>query len=69
MNNVKYPSFLLPLAWTLNPTVTKVDTINYPIEKVGFPTVTLCPENSNPQRFGPAIQVLDYLKRQCPADG
>ena len=59
----------ISLAWTDNPTITKLETINFPIEKVGFPTVTLCPENFNPQRFGPAIHVLDYLKRQCPDNG
>ena len=46
-----------------------METMSYPIEKIEFPTVTLCPENSNPERFGPAIQVLDYFKRKCSVDG
>ena len=49
----------------MNPTVSIMETISYPIEKIEFPTVTLCPENSNAERFGPAIQVLDYFQRKC----
>ena len=51
------------LAWSMNPTVSIMETMSHPIEKVEFPTVTLCPENFNPERFGPAIQVLDYFQR------
>ena len=52
-------------AWKKHPTITEVYTMTYPIEKVTFPTITLCPENSNPDRWGPTIKVFDFFQRQC----
>ena len=61
-------SKLFFLAWSENPTVSIVETISHPIETVEFPTITLCPENFSPDRFGPAIQVFDYFQRKCSDD-
>ena len=52
-------------AWNNTPTVAMIETSSYPIEKVVFPAVTLCAENSSPNRWGPTIKVLDFLKRRC----
>lgn len=51
------------LAWYSHP--VKSVTLVYPIKNVIFPTVTICPENSNPDRWGPAIKVFDHLKLSC----
>ena len=51
--------------WIDKPTMVVVDTMTYPLEELTFPTVTLCPKNSNPNRWGPAIKILDMIKR-CP---
>ena len=54
--------------WIAKPSMVSVDTMTYPLEKLKFPTVTLCPMNSNPDRWGPAIKILDMIKR-CPNNG
>ena len=54
-----------PLAWEENLTISTSESMNHPIELVNFPTVTLCPKSSNPDRWGPTIKVFDNLKRNC----
>ena len=56
------------LAWNERPTIVISESTNYPIEKVIFPTVTLCPIDSNPDRWGPAIKMFDYLEQRCPIE-
>ena len=51
------------LAWEEFPTSEVV--LVYPIQEAQFPSVTLCPENSNPDRWGPVIKIFDNLKRTC----
>ena len=55
--------FYFQLAWEEVPYTEKL--IVYPVKTSPFPTVTLCPENNNPDRWGPVIHVFDYLKRKC----
>ena len=55
-------------AWSKHPTLTIIETMTYPIEHVTFPEVTLCPQNSNPDRWGPTIKIFDHLERRCPYD-
>ena len=50
-------------AWYSDP-INSV-TLVQPIKNVIFPAVTLCPENSSPDRWGPAIKVFDHLKVRC----
>ena len=56
------------LAWSKNPTMTIIETMTYPIDRVPFPSVTICPKSSNPDRWGPVIKVFDYLQRKCPSN-
>ena len=51
--------------WYTKPTITVLETMTYPIEELKFPTITLCPSNANPDRWGPLIKIFDYLKRSC----
>ena len=51
------------LAWDEIPISSK--TLVYPIKKAEMPTVTLCPKNMNPDRWGPTIKIFDYLDRKC----
>ena len=55
--------------WYDSPTVTVVDSMTYPIEELAFPSVTLCPENSNPDRWGTTIKIFDHFEKKCPATG
>ena len=52
-----------------NPKVTVVETLAHPIDEVSFPAVTICPENTNSDRWGPVIKILDYFKRHCEQKG
>ena len=52
-----------------NPTITVVETLAHPIDEVSFPAVTICPQNTNSDRWGSAIKILDYFKRHCPRHG
>ena len=55
--------------WYDSPTVTVLDTMTYPIEELTFPTVTVCPQNSNPDRWGATIKAFDHLDKKCPGTG
>ena len=56
------------LAWYNNPIVTTLETLTYPIEELPFPTVTVCPRDSNPDRWGPTIKLFDFINRRCGSD-
>ena len=51
--------------WIEEPGMTIIDSTRFPIEDVEFPTVTLCPQSSNTNRWGPVIKVLDYMNITC----
>ena len=51
------------IAWEEFPTAST--TLVFPIQKAEFPTVTLCQKNNNPDRWGAAIKIFDYLDRSC----
>ena len=57
---------ILSLGIYENPTLTVLETMTFPIEELRFPTITLCPSNPNPDRWGATIKILDYVKRKCP---
>ena len=49
--------------WIENPIKSKV--LTFPIDKIVFPTVTLCPQDSRPDRWGTAIKIFDQLNTDC----
>ena len=51
--------------WINEPVIDILETTSYPIEKVDFPTVTICPASSNSDRWGPVIKLFDYLNGTC----
>ena len=51
------------VAWFTHPVVSKTVVIS--IENVVFPTITLCPKNPNPDRWGPVIKIFDHLELKC----
>ena len=55
--------FVFHLAWEEFPYSEKLIVIS--VKASPFPTITLCPENGSPDRWGPAIHVFDHLKRKC----
>ena len=57
------------LAWTEIPTIMVVETASHPIEDVSFPTITICPQTTNSDRWGSTIKILDYAQRNCSSGG
>ena len=55
--------------WAEKPTITEIESLISPVEDLKFPTVTLCPENPNPDRWGSAIKLFDHMKRKCDNNG
>ena len=49
--------------WYENPIKSVVTT--FPIDKIVFPTVTLCPQDSRPDRWGSVIKIFDQLNTDC----
>ena len=49
--------------------MSMIESMSGPIENLAFPTVTLCPTNQNPDRWGPPIKLFDYMKRDCHEAG
>ena len=54
--------FLLA-GWIENPIKSVV--LTFPIDKIVFPTVTLCPRDSRPDRWGTAIKIFDQVNTDC----
>ena len=49
--------------WIENPIKSKV--LTFPINKILFPTVTLCPRDSRPDRWGSVIKIFDQMETDC----
>ena len=49
--------------WYENPIKSVV--LTFPINKIVFPTVTLCPRDSRPDRWGSVIKIFDNLNTKC----
>ena len=49
--------------WYENPIKSVV--LTFPLEDIVFPTVTLCPRDSRPDRWGSAIKIFDHLDTNC----
>jgi hypothetical protein len=56
------------LGWKDNPVITTIQSTAYPVEKIMFPTVTICDEGHNVYRWGMVVKLLDYLQMACQVD-
>ena len=56
----------LILVWIEEPVIDVLDSTSFPIEKVEFPTITICQKSSNSERWGPFIKVFDHMNVVCP---
>jgi hypothetical protein len=57
---------LIPIffaGWYENPIKSVVTT--FPINKIVFPTITMCPQDSRPDRWGSVIKIFDELNTDC----
>ena len=53
-------------SWKLDPVLTTIDDFAYPIEKIKFPSITICPQGSDDSILGSVLykQFNAYLKRK-----
>ena len=42
--------------------------LTFPIDEIFFPTVTLCPRDSRPDRWGSVIKIFDQLNTNCESN-
>jgi hypothetical protein len=49
--------------WYENPIKSVVTT--FPIDKIVFPTITMCPQDSRPDCWGSVIKIFDELNTDC----
>ena len=63
IKNQKLKIKFLLAGWIENPIKSVV--LTFPINKIVFPTVTLCPQDSRPDRWGTAIKIFDQLNTDC----
>ena len=63
--NTKNTLNLFFKVWVEMPTINNLESMTSPIEDLAFPTVTICPKNPNPDRWGPAIKLFDHLLLNC----
>jgi hypothetical protein len=48
--------------WQTNPVLITLETMDYPVKNIPFPTVTICPEYNQPSCFEILAKILDYVE-------
>ena len=61
LENVSNAMNILSTEWNGNPVLISVETTDYPVEKILFPTVTTCREENEPNCFYFFSKLFDYL--------
>lgn len=63
-------NFLLLIStdWIKNPTMIIVETTDYPIEKIPFPTVTVCQKDNDPNKLLFVEKFLNHVRFPCYED-
>ena len=69
-SNDSKEAFLYSIAaWSEVPIITVVETLTHSIENVSFPTITICPQSFNSDRWGSTMKILDNFQRHCSMKG
>ena len=55
--------------WNNNPILITVETTDYPIENISFPTVTICREFNEQNCFEFVTKIFDFVDFPCLDDG
>jgi hypothetical protein len=53
------------LEWNNNPVIITVETTDFPVENISFPTVTVCREDNEPNCFEFVTKIFDYFPFPC----
>jgi hypothetical protein len=48
--------------WYSNPVTIGIQTTDYPVENIPFPTLTLCRKDNSPNRMQLGARILDHLR-------
>ena len=51
--------------WISSPTISSVESFAEPVQTVQFPTITICPVNGEPDKWGFMRSVLNSFKLYC----
>ncbi len=55
--------------WNENQILITIETTDYPIENITFPTVTVCREENEPNCFEFVTKIFDYFLFPCFDEG
>ena len=55
--------------WNTNPILITVETTDYPIENISFPTVTICREFNEQNCFEFVSKIFDFVDFPCFDEG
>ena len=66
---LSYFQFKYVLEWNANPILISVETTEFPVENISFPTVTVCREDNEPNCFEFLTKMADYIKFPCFDNG
>ena len=55
----------LPTDWQEKPISIEVETTSHPITEVEFPTVTICPQDPDPNKWTLVMKALNQLDLHC----
>jgi hypothetical protein len=68
-NLTSYLQYIFFSEWNENPILITIETTDYPIENITFPTVTVCREENEPNCFEFVTKIFDYFPFPCFDDG
>lgn len=51
--------------WSANPVVIITENLNYPIDKIPFPTITFCDMDNQPNLYGLAAKIMNNVDYLC----
>ena len=60
--------FIFYLDWIENPVLISVETTDYPVEKIPFPTVTVCQKDNDPNKMQFIEKILNHVRYPCYDD-
>lgn len=59
MVSIKY---LILIEWQTNPVVITVETTDFPVEDILFPSITICREEQGSSCFEIVTKIFDYVE-------
>ncbi len=57
------------LEWNANPVLISVETTDFPIENITFPSVTICREDNDQNCFEFVSKIFDFAEFPCFDEG